>query len=33
MRLGIDKIKTFGWKPEITSEESVRRAIRATLAE
>ena len=33
MRLGIDKIKSFGWKPEITSEESVRRAIRATLAE
>ncbi len=32
MRLGIDKMKSFGWKPEITSEESVRRAIRATLA-
>jgi len=33
MRLGIDKMKSFGWKPEITSEESVRRAIRATLEE
>lgn len=33
MQLSVDKIKSFGWKPEITSEESVRRAIRATLEE
>lgn len=33
MRLGVDKLRALGWDPEITSEESVRRAIRATLAE
>ena len=33
MQLSVDKLKSFGWKPGITSEEAVRRAIRATLAE
>ncbi len=33
MRLGVDKLKSYGWEPGITSEESVRWAIRATLAE
>lgn len=33
MRLAVDKLKSFDWTPGITSEESVRRAIRATLAE
>ena len=31
MRLAVDKLKSFDWTPDITSEESVRRAIRATL--
>lgn len=33
MQLSVDKLKSFGWNPDITSEESVRRAIRATLEE
>ncbi len=33
MRLAVDKLKSFDWTPGITSEESVRRAIRATLEE
>lgn len=31
MRLGIEKLKTIGWKPEYTSERSVREAARAVL--
>ncbi|MDE2442794.1 MAG: NAD-dependent epimerase/dehydratase family protein [Methanocorpusculum sp.] len=33
MRLSVEKLKATGWEPGITSEESVRRAIRATLEE
>ncbi|MDV0443458.1 NAD-dependent epimerase/dehydratase family protein [Methanorbis rubei] len=33
MRLSVDLLKATGWMPGITSEESVRRAIRATLDE
>ncbi|HJK47014.1 MAG TPA: NAD-dependent epimerase/dehydratase family protein, partial [Methanocorpusculum sp.] len=33
MQLSVDKLKATGWTPGITSEESVRRAIRATLDE
>lgn len=33
MRLSVDHLKSFSWTPQITSEESVRRAIRATLEE
>ncbi len=33
MRLGVDKLKSFGWTPGITSEDAVRAAIRATLNE
>jgi len=33
MQLSVDKLKTFGWKPGVTSIESVRAAIRATLKE
>ncbi len=32
MQLSIEKLKGIGWKPEITSSESVRRAVRAMLA-
>ncbi|WP_301664640.1 NAD-dependent epimerase/dehydratase family protein [Methanoculleus frigidifontis] len=32
MQLSIEKMKSIGWKPEITSSESVRRAVRAMLA-
>ncbi len=32
MQLSIEKLKSIGWKPEITSSESVRRAVRAMLA-
>lgn len=31
MRLGIEKLKTIGWKPEYTSERSVRETARAVL--
>lgn len=31
MQLAIDKLKGLGWEPEITSRESVRRAVRAML--
>ena len=33
MRLSVDKLKAIGWTPGITSEESVRQAIRATIAD
>jgi len=33
MQLAVDKLKTFGWKPGISSIDSVRAAIRATLKE
>lgn len=33
MQLAVDKLKSFGWTPGITSEEAVRLAIRATLEE
>lgn len=33
MRLSVDKLKATGWTPGITSEESVRQAIRATIAD
>jgi len=33
MRLAVDKLKSFGWNPGITSEDAVRAAIRATLDE
>ena len=33
MRLSVEKLKATGWMPAITSEESVRRAIRATLGD
>ncbi len=33
MRLSVEKLKATGWEPGITSEESVRRAIHATLDE
>lgn len=33
MRLSVDKLKATGWTPDITSEESVRQAIRATIAD
>lgn len=33
MRLSVEKLKATGWEPGITSEESVRRAIRVTLDE
>jgi len=33
MRLSVEKLKATGWEPGITSEESVRRAIRATIGE
>ena len=33
MQLSVDKLKSFGWNPGITSEDAVRAAIRATLDE
>ena len=33
MQLGVDKLKTLGWKPETGSTESVRLAVRALLKE
>jgi UDP-glucose 4-epimerase len=33
MRLSVEKLKATGWEPGITSEESVRQAIRATIGE
>ncbi len=33
MQLGVDKLKSFKWTPGITSEDAVRAAIRATLAD
>lgn len=33
MRLAVEKLKETGWEPGITSEESVRRAIRVTIGE
>lgn len=33
MQLSVDKLKSFGWTPGITSEDAVRSAIKATLAE
>jgi UDP-glucose 4-epimerase len=33
MRLGIEKMKSFGWKPVYTSEKSVRETARAILGE
>ncbi len=31
MRLGIEKLKAIGWKPEYTSERSVRETARAVI--
>ncbi|MDR0439263.1 MAG: UDP-glucose 4-epimerase, partial [Methanocalculaceae archaeon] len=33
MQLSVEKLKSMGWEPGITSEESVRQAIRAMLEE
>lgn len=33
MQLSVDKLKSFGWNPNVTSEMAVRAAIRATLEE
>ncbi|MDO5845303.1 MAG: NAD-dependent epimerase/dehydratase family protein [Methanocorpusculum sp.] len=33
MQLSVDKLKSFGWTPGVTSEDAVRSAIKATLAE
>lgn len=33
MQLSVDKLKSFGWCPDISSEESVRRAVAAAILE